>query len=318
MISIPLQIEELGPAGIRGELHMLAMFPGEGRTDHERLTDKSSRHFTVSALLGRGQSPSGDIRADFAPDDGSSYFLVPVGSGLIQVNCPQGIFEIKKNSRSEQAYVVFECEAVGVEEAKELFLKAYLPFLDHQAYLFNCPVVLGMLRVEDAAHLRTAIEYVSPYRHVTINQHVKAIKKELEPVYALYRDAKISHSDIYTFLCYHKILEGLLGKMRAELRARADKHKTQLSSRRDLLPISEHIADEYKTWSGKSVTSFYDQVMTPQFRNAAAHFMTTDGFVLNLSSPAEINRYSNILYVSELCVRTVVETHEVWLAELGA
>lgn len=58
--------------------------------------------------------------------------------------------------------------------------------------------------------------------------------------------------------------------------------------------------------------------MTTQFRNAVAHFITDDGAVLNLSSPVESNRYSNILYVSELCVRTVVETHETWLRELSA
>ena len=57
--------------------------------------------------------------------------------------------------------------------------------------------------------------------------------------------------------------------------------------------------------------------MTPQLRNAIAHFITKDGAVLNLSALDQIDRYASILYVSELCVRTVIETHETWLAELA-
>ena len=287
-VSTTLRPDQLGPAGMRGELHILGMVPGANRTDHERLTDTSRRHFTVSALLGRSHSPPGDIKGDFSSEDGSSYFLVPKGCVMSRVRCPEGVFDIKRNSRGEQAYVVFECDAAGVREAKELFLKVFLPFLDHQAFLANCPVVLGTLKVEDSANIRTALEYVSPYRRVTTQPHEKELRVELLPVYALYRDAKNSHSDFYTFLCYHKILEGLLGKMRASVRARAMKQKVQLTARRDLIPNSEHIPGEYKTWGGKPVKSFYDQVMTPQFRNAVAHFITVDGAVLNLSSPAEL------------------------------
>lgn len=316
--STTLTLEQLGPSGTRGELHLLAMAPSEHRSDDERLKDSSKRRFIVSALLECSHLPPGDIKTDFNPDDGSSYFLVPDGYVMSRVRCPEGVFDVKKNASGEQAYVVFECDANGVAEAKELFLKGFLPFLDHQTYLANCPAVLGTIRVEDPRNLRTSIEYVSPYRHVTINPHTKAIQAELLPVYALYRDAKNSRSEFYTFLCYHKILEGLLGKMRASVRERATKKSVQLSSRRDLVPISEHISDEYKSWCGKSVKAFYDQVMTPQFRNAVAHFITDDGAVLNLSSPVELNKYSNILYVSELCVRTVIETHETWLRELDA
>jgi len=220
-LSTTLSLEQLGPAGTRGELHLLAMVPGEHREDDERLKDCSKRRFVVSALLGRGHLPPGDIETNFGPSDGNSYFLVPNGYVMSQVRCSEGVFDMKKNARGEQACVVFECDANTVTEAKELFLKGFLPFLDHQAYLANCPAVLGTVRVEDPRNLNTSIEYVSPYRCVTINPYEKAIQAELLPVYALYRDAKNSRSDFYAFLCYHKILEGLLGKMRASVRERA-------------------------------------------------------------------------------------------------
>ena len=230
----------------------------------------------------------------------------------------QGMFEIKKNGRGEQSYVEFECEAEGVPQARALFLGAVLPFLDHQAYLANCPLYVAAVRIEDPTNLRTSMDYVSPYREVVINPHVKTLHTELSPVYALYRDAKNSHSDFYTFLCYHKILDGLLGSIRAALRARAAKKKLLLSQRRDLVSVSEHISPAFQSWVGKPIKTFFDDVMTPQFRNTIAHFITKDGAVLNLSNPQQMDRYASILYISELCVRTVLETHEVWLSELAA
>jgi len=44
---------------------------------------------------------------------------------------------------------------------------------------------------------------------------------EMKPVYAMYREGKNSNSCFYGFLCYYKIMEGLLGGMRANAFARA-------------------------------------------------------------------------------------------------
>jgi hypothetical protein len=89
-----------------------------------------------------------------------------------------------------------------------------------------------------------------------------------------------------------------------------------LTQRRDVVPNDPHIAAAYKAYVGKPIKMFFDTVMTPEFRNAVAHFITRDGAVLNLSAPSEIDRYASILYISELCVRTVVDGHEEHLAEL--
>jgi hypothetical protein len=302
---------------MRGELHVLTMMPVEVRSDNERLTDQVYRAFKVTARLSKTPLPAGDIKGDFTQEDGDSYLQIPSEYVFSRVRCREGVFEIKKNSKGEQSVVEFECEAGGVSQAKALFLNAVLPFLDHQAYLANCPVFVAMVRVEDSANRRSSFDYVSPYREVVINPHNKALNSALAPVYALYRDAKNSHSDFYTFLCYHKILDGLLGSIKAAVRTRAEKKKVQLSVRRDLVPSSEHISSEFKTWAGKPIKKFFDDVMTPQFRNAIAHFITKDGAVLNLSAPEQINRYASILYVSELCVREVIETHEQWHSELS-
>lgn len=316
--STSIPVEDLGPAGTKGELHVLAMMPSETRTDEERLNDTSSRSFKITARLAKAPLPAGNIKGDFSADDGGSYFHIPPDQAFARVRCREGMFEIKTNAAGEQAIVEFECQSTGVAKAKTLFLSAVLPYLDRQAYLANCPLFVTSIRVEDPTNLRTSMDYVSPHREVIVNPHVASLNPELAAVYALYRDAKNSHSDFYTFLCHHKILDGLLGSIRAAIRSRAAKKKVELSARRDVVPASSDIAPQYQQWIGKPIKKFFDDVMTPQFRNAVAHFITKDGAVLNLSAPQQIDRYASILYVSELCVRVVVENHEAWINELAA
>ena len=48
--SIGIPIESLGPAGMKGELHVLAIMENEQRDDQSRLHDKSTRTFKMEAL----------------------------------------------------------------------------------------------------------------------------------------------------------------------------------------------------------------------------------------------------------------------------
>lgn len=317
-MSDEITVDKLGPPGVKGELHVLAMMENETRTDIERLHDKTQRFFKIAARLAKAPQPTGNIQGDFRPNDGSSYIQIPPDYVMSRVRCPDGMFEIKKNELGEQSLIEFECEANSLIEAKAKFMRAVMPFLDYQAFLANCPLFITTVRVEDATNLRTSIDYTAPYRTVVINPHIKFLPPELEPVYALYRDAKNSHSTFYTFLCYHKILEGLLGTMRANLRTRAAKKMVELTPRRELVPDTEEIPQTFRNYIGKPIKAFFDNVMTPQFRNAVAHFIAKDGSVLNLSSPEEADRYNSILYISELCVRVVIQGHEGWLAEMEA
>ncbi len=315
-ISEEISLDKLGPPGVKGELHILAMMENEIRTDTERLLDNTQRSFKIAAQLAKAPQLTCNIQGDFHPNDGSSYLQIPPDYVMSRVRCPEGMFEIKKNDRGEQSLIEFECEANSTAEAKAKFIRAVVPFLDYQAYLANCPLFVMTIRVEDAANLRTSIDYTAPYRTVVINPHIKFLPPELEPVYALYRDAKNSHSTFYTFLCYHKILEGLLGTMRANLRSSAAEKNIELTPRRELVPDAEAIPQTFRNYIGKPIKAFFDNVMTPRFRNAVAHFIAKDGSVLNLSSPEVADSYNSILYISELCVRVVIQGHEGWLAEM--
>ena len=223
------------------------------------------------------------------------------------------MFEIKKNNNGEMSLVQFECTATSTTDARMKFQSVVLPFLDYLSYLANCPVVVAMLRVKDLKNDSTTYRYVSPYRKATVNPYTNILFSELAPVYAMYREAKNSNSDFYEFLCYYKIVEGLLGTLRANVFSRARGAGITLKRTKEVLPDSEHLPNRYRAHVGKPIKAFFDEVMTPQFRNAVAHFATGDGTILNMSAPEHIDNYAEILFVCELCVRTVIQSHETLL-----
>jgi hypothetical protein len=316
--SNEIPVESLGPAGMKGQLHVLALVENEQRQDHDRLHDKAIRSFTVTALLSKAPPVAENIKGDFGAEDGGSYLLLPEGVALGRIRCTEGMFEFKKNSKGEKSLVQFECTATSTTEARKNFCSAVLPFVDYLSYVANCPIVLATLRIDDPKNERTVIEYVSPYRQATFNAHISVLYAEMAPVYAMYREAKNSHSDFYTFLCYYKLLEGLLGTLRANVFLRARDKGVTLERTREKVPASEHIASRYQAHMGKPIKAFFDDILTPQFRNAVAHFVTDDGAILNMSASEHIDNYAEILFVSELCVREVIQSHESLLKALQA
>ncbi len=311
-----IPVDSLGPSGVKGEIHILAIMANEQRIDEDRLQDKTERQFKVFGQLSKNPPATGDIKGDFSEEDGGSYLVLPDHAVMGRVRCDEGAFEIKKNSLGEKSLIDFECMANSPAAATRKFQAAVLPFLDYLSYITDCPVVVAMLRVEDPKNGRVAIEYISPYRKTTVNPHIANLFLEMGPVYAMYREAKNSHSDFYKFLCYYKILEGLLGTLRANVFSHARAVHIDLGRPKETVPSSPDIPAAYRAHIGKPIKTFFDGVLTPKFRNAVAHFITDDGGVLNMSSPDHIGNYAEVLYILELCVRAVIQSHEALLSKL--
>lgn len=313
-----IPIEQLGPAGIHGDLVVLTIMENETRRNEDRLNDRAVRPFKVFARLGKTPPGSDGVKGDFGPEDGCSYIHIPDDAVLSRVRFDGGKLDIKKNSQGEESFIEYECVSTSIIEARNTFLEVVLPFLDHRAFLANSPLFIQAVRVDDVSNQAQSINYISPYRPVIVSTGIVEVPKELAPIFAMYREAKNSHSDFYKFLCYHKIIDGLLGTLRASIHQRARKQKVELQRERNLVPRDSGIAPMYQGCVGKTIKAFFDDVMTPQFRNAIAHFITKDGAILNLSSPTTITRHSEIMYVSELCVRTLIASHQQLLAQLKA
>ncbi len=315
--SATIPSDRLGPAGVAGELVVVAIMENETRRDEDRLHDETVRPFKVFARLGKSALVTESVKGDFGPEDGESYVILPPEAVAGRVQWGGYMMEFRKNGRGEKSLVEFQCAATSLREAKTAFLKFALPFLDHLAYAMNCPVFVQTIRVEDMNNQVQSIDYVSPYRKALVTQPLTDIPGELAPVFAMYRDAKNSHSDFYKFLCYHKILDGLLGTLRASANTSARKQKLELTRHRDLVPDHPEIAPTYRAHIGTPIKLFYDDVLTPQFRNAIAHFITKDGAILNLSDTSTLSKHSEIMFISELCVRTMVESHLELLRQLA-
>ncbi|MEM4989236.1 methylamine utilization protein MauJ [Collimonas sp. H4R21] len=313
--STNISYEDLGPPGVRGELHVLALMKDETRKNADRLNDSTTRQFKLAARLAKFPVVTEGIKGDFNENDGGSYLLRTKDSAFSRIRCTGGTFEVRTNQAGEHSLLEFECEATSTTDARNKFLAAVLPFLDCITYHADSPLFITSVRIEDIKNQRITIDYIAPYRHSTVNPHTGSPFLELLPVYAMYREAKNSSSDFYKFLCYHKLLEGLFGARRTELFRTAKNNGLTITRVPELIPDAPAIDTAYRQYIGKPIKGFFDTVLTPRFRNAVAHFITDDGAVLNMSAPEHIDSYSGVLYITELCVRTVIDNYQRMLTE---
>jgi hypothetical protein len=215
-------------------MHWVAQFPGDPRSDDARLNDVSNREFKVFALLSKTPNPADNISGGFTQNDGGSYLLLPDTAVEARIATPGGNFTIKANSRRELSLIEFECRSTGPEHARQMFLHAVMPFIDYASYATHSPSFIAQLRTEDIINHCVTAFFTSPYRK-QIAPSANKLYAEMGPVYSMYREALNSNSDFYKFLCYYKILEGLLGPLRANAIKKAKPLKINVSIPRELL-----------------------------------------------------------------------------------
>lgn len=138
MMEIPS--EKLGPPGLRGDLVVVAIMPNETRLDEDRLHDNVPRPFKIFARLGKTALVADSVKGDFGPEDGESYLRLPDEAVTGRVRFNDAMMEFKKNNRVEKSLIAFDCNATSLADAKNRFFDFALPYLDHQAYLSNCPI----------------------------------------------------------------------------------------------------------------------------------------------------------------------------------
>lgn len=308
--------EKLGPSGIPSQLHVLALFPDEIRTDEDRLNDKSQRTFKIVATLAKAPSTNESIHGNITREDGASYIMAPPDAERIQLSGSKGSFQMMKNQAGELSFVECECIADSVFTARCLFQQAVLPVIDHLSYLNNCPILIDKISFSDPKNRCQIIDFTGIYHKVAISKTVTVLREEMRPIYSLYREAKNSFSDFYRFLCYYRILEGLLNSLRADYVLAAKAAGIDIKIQRQFVPDHPELQDHLREHVGKPLKAFFDNVLTPEFRNAVAHFATTDHGVLNMSDPIHLAKYAGMIHISELCARVAIADHEALLSNL--
>jgi hypothetical protein len=286
---------------------MIPQFADGARCDQDVLTDGSEREFEVAALLSKAPSPVIAMNFQFTEADGDSYFAFVAPN--MAVDTHWGKVLIGKNARGEASMVRMTCRAHSAAQAMARLQLACASFLDHWAYEATAPVYLIRLRVRDLTHQSEMVRFASPFRQCTIIPAATEIPTPLRPILALYREGLGSASPIYKFLCFYKILEGYLTRLKPNLAKLFKMASLPYPLPSDLVPDHPDLDSSFRAYVGQSITKFRDDLLTPGFRDAVAHFEKDGMSPLIMSNPDEIVRFSNISLAVELCARAVIEAY---------
>ena len=305
--SMEIPIEKLGFPGSLTELHIVPQFPDVTRSDQDILTDNSEREFKAAALLSKAPNPVTAMNFQFTEADGDSYFLF--APPRMAVDTQWGRVIIGKNANSEASMAQMTCWARSANEALERLQLACAAFLDHWAYEATAPVYLTRLRARELTSKSEMVRFPVPFRSTPINPSATEIPTPLRPILALYREGLGSASPIYKFLCFYKILEGYLTRLKPNLAKLFRAAGLSYPAPSDRVPDHRGLDPSFRAYIGQSIAKFRDDLLTPDFRDAVAHFEKDGLSPLVMSNPSEIVRFSNTALAVELCARTVIESY---------
>lgn len=314
--SISIPIAKIGPPGIVAHLHVVPVFQDDRKNDEKRLRDLTLRSFRITARLAKNNDIQPNINFNFNEDSGDSLFSIPEKVAYLKVETLDGKFFFYPNSEKRLSTVRFECTAHSCEEARRLFHKIVGPALDHLAFVANTPLYVVQLTVLDEMHQISSTDILCPHPVVALNQGFGKVHGLLTPVYAMYREAVNAMSPFYKFFCFYKILEGLLKTLQGKLHEEARHKGVTLPSLQAKVPHYTDIPDDQKSYVGKSITRFFDEFLTNRFRNSMAHFISDEGAVLNVNEVDEMERYSAVVHIADLCCREVISHFEVCIEAL--
>lgn len=308
--NITIPIDKLGAPGAVASLIVVPLYAySEGELPAPKLTPDVPHDFEVKARLSRSPSVI-NFKGDFGPDDGSSYLIAPEEVSSFEVAGTHGTMHLSRNLDNELSVALAKIRTVNVGEAHIIFAKMFSAFADHVSYLGSVPVVLDMIIVRDLASEVQTIYYVSPPRPTNIKNGLAVLHSELMPVYALYREAQNSSSPYYRILCHYKIMEGLLGTYRTGLRKRAQQEGVEIKPSKSIVPDHEDISENLRIFIGKPIKHFFDNVLQKQFRDLMAHFNLRGRSPLNVSDQAYWNGFMEMAFLTDLCIRVLIDQHE--------
>ena len=314
--SVPLK--KLGAPGHQGQLIVTYQHEDETRSQEEILRDRTPREHKVACALSKCVGEIGTLGEGVKQGNGESFFLVPKGVEGVTLSTPVGELTIRVNGRSELATAEMTCTAGSHADAFEVFTQALTPWLDSYSFKHDVPAVISKMHSWDATNRISATSYVAPHVPLFSESHEDSLAPELIPVYALYREAKNSWSCFYRFLCYFKIMEGIYHRIRPGLMELARSQGITIETRKETVPAALH-SDEIGTeFAGRPVNDVFSRELQSEFRRVVAHFVTSDGDLLNPSEYGWGAKFARIVRVSQACARVLVASQERHFREFTA
>ncbi len=298
--------DRLAPAGIEGYLVLLDKSNGDKRTDEERMRDQSAREFEVKCALRKSFTFPEEIQCSIPEGYGDSYLLMPQEEDEAHVKTPYGEYNFSKNEKNEISMISLICPACSWQESLDKFFSGITPILDLLSYSANTPVIIEKVYCRDNKNDLSVVNYRTPYSGALVNAHAGKINVNMLPLYSLYREAKNSFSNYYKFLCYYKIIEGVFHKLRPLLMIEARKQNIKIVPRKELVPSHPELNYFQRSYVGMPIKVLFDKEFTPEYRNAVAHFYLDNGTLLNPSDYYSTVKFKDIILLSELCAREVI------------
>jgi hypothetical protein len=305
--TLTTDIEFFGPPGKYFELRVRGVVDDDNSTVEDALNDSSLREYKVSAMLGKSHTFHDSSFPHISKENGDSFLLGAPDTEGITVEISGRRYVFYENSAGEYSYIELSCTATNFKAAQAIFFDGITPYLDVLSYSGNCSLFLKETRIEDVKHRLMVFPNVAPYRKQLVSLGDFVIYPELREILSMYREAKNASSNLYKFLCFYKILEGLYGNIRPNIFKRAKAIKLKVDHAGKRIPDDPHLIPDHRKYVGRTIRNFFESVLTPEFRHGAAHFVLRDGTAVNLSSLAYVENYTHILYITEICIRMSID-----------
>jgi len=305
--TLTTDIEFFGPPGKYFELRVRGIVEGDRSTVEDALNDSSLRQYKVAAMLGKSHISHDSSFPHISKENGDSFLLGTPDTDGITVEILGRHYLFYENAAGEYSYIELSCTATSFKSAQAIFFDGITTYLDLLSYGNNCSLFLKETRIEDIKHRLMVFPSVAPYRKSIVSLGDFVIYPQLREILSMYREAKNSSSTLYRFLCLYKIMEGLYGNIRPNLFKRAKAIKLKIDKESKRIPDDPDLIPDHKKYVGRTIRSFFESVLTPEFRHGAAHFFLRDGVAVNLSSLAHVENYTHILYITEICVRILID-----------
>jgi hypothetical protein len=310
--SIQIDRDRLGAPGTENCLHIVDIRNDDTRPDEQRLADRTSRIFHIRAVLSKAHSQLEGIRGGIAKGEGGCFLTAPQD---IKIEDPRGTYLISRNERGELALVTRTVMATWYEEAFDIFMLGFTPFLDYLSFISNTPIVVDIMEARDETNHISTVTYRTPYATSALSEGLMGLSSPLFPAYGLYREAICAHSNFYRFLCFFKIMEGIFKSIHPQLFRCAREQGISIVKKKDLVPEDPELRKFQPKYIGLPIHELYNGEFQREYRHCVAHFALDDGNVTNPSSHGERSRFANIVYVAQVCARQLIRNQEGYFAQ---
>ncbi|SEN36735.1 hypothetical protein SAMN05444354_1444 [Stigmatella aurantiaca] len=320
-LKMSVEFSKLGAPGIQHELYIVGSSVPGRTIGHEQtnaaLKDSEERNFQIIVHLGKEPgSFSGDLDITMDPSKGGSLIYKHPDADFTIIEATFGRVAVHLNARGEFSALELQCLAKNVRDVFSRYSDALATLVDHVAFHHNVPLFVRYVALWDAKNNILTASYTVPYRSTVLSEDWLTYDLALRPYYALYREALTNPSVFYQFLCYVKILEGVIRKAYPAI-IREAKSAGTTAPRLDVrVEEDPEIRGLARNWIGKSIQQTFNDYLQPEFRNAIAHFSNEDEEPLVVSNYIAGATISNNILLARQCARGAITAIEQILHKL--